>query len=95
MRKSYDWADISNHSKPEDLFLVIEGKVYDVTRFQHEHPCTAETVHADPPVWVRSGGDEFLVDQGGQDVTELFNDAGHSDEARAILKTLVIGEVKV
>lgn len=39
MPKSYDWADISNHSKPEDLFLVIEGRVYDVTRFQHEHPC--------------------------------------------------------
>lgn len=35
------------------------------------------------------------MDQGGQDVTELFDDAGHSDEARAILKTLQIGAVKV
>lgn len=44
---------------------------------------------------MHSGGDEFLVDQGGQDVTELFDDAGHSEQARNILKTLASGTAKV
>lgn len=38
MPQVYDWDEISKHSRPEDLYLVIEGKVYDVTKFQHEHP---------------------------------------------------------
>lgn len=40
------------------------------------------------------GGPEFLLDQGGGDVTELFEDAGHSEEARSILKKLKIGVVE-
>lgn len=40
------------------------------------------------------GGPEFLLDQGGGDVTELFEDAGHSGEARSLLKKLKIGVVK-
>ncbi|KAJ4232900.1 hypothetical protein NW757_013790, partial [Fusarium falciforme] len=40
------------------------------------------------------GGEDFLLDQGGTDVTELFKDAGHSGEANAILATLEIGTVR-
>ncbi|BCS25011.1 uncharacterized protein APUU_41455A [Aspergillus puulaauensis] len=42
----------------------------------------------------RRGGDEFLLDQGGQDVTELFEDAEHSKEARQLLGTLLVGDVE-
>ncbi|KAI3571586.1 cytochrome b5-like heme/steroid binding domain-containing protein [Fusarium oxysporum f. sp. albedinis] len=79
MKQEYTWGEIRKHSRPTDLHLVIEGKVYDVTKFQHEHP----------------GGEDFLLDQGGTDVTELFKDAGHSDEANAMLVTLEIGIVRV
>ncbi|KAJ4858074.1 cytochrome b5-like heme/Steroid binding domain-containing protein [Trichoderma breve] len=78
MSKTYTWSELQHHNKTEDLFIVVRGSVYDVTKFQHEHP----------------GGPEFLLDQGGGDVTELFEDAGHSEEARSILKKLKIGVVE-
>jgi cytochrome b5 len=35
-----------------------------------------------------------LLDVAGQDVTESFEDVGHSDEAREILKGLAVGNLK-
>jgi cytochrome b involved in lipid metabolism len=35
-----------------------------------------------------------LLDVGGQDSTEAFEDVGHSDEAREILDGLLVGELK-
>lgn len=55
--------------------MVIHDKVYDVTKFVDEHP----------------GGEEVLLDVGGQDATEAFEDVGHSDEAREMLEPLLVG----
>lgn len=41
-----------------------------------------------------SGGEEVLLDVGGQDATEAFEDVGHSDEAREILGKFLIGDLK-
>lgn len=41
-----------------------------------------------------SGGEEVLLDVGGQDATEAFEDVGHSDEAREILEGLLVGTLK-
>lgn len=35
-----------------------------------------------------------MMDVGGQDATEAFEDVGHSDEAREILNGLLIGNLK-
>ena len=35
-----------------------------------------------------------MLDVGGQDATEAFEDVGHSDEAREILNGLLIGNLK-
>ena len=43
---------------------------------------------------MRRGGEEVLLDVGGQDATEAFEDVGHSDEAREILEGLLIGKLK-
>jgi hypothetical protein len=40
------------------------------------------------------GGEEVLLDVGGQDATEAFEDVGHSDEAREILDGLIVGKLK-
>jgi hypothetical protein len=40
------------------------------------------------------GGEEVLLDVGGQDSTEAFEDVGHSDEAREILEGLYVGTLK-
>ncbi|MCJ1406283.1 hypothetical protein MMC19_000348 [Ptychographa xylographoides] len=53
-------------------------KVYNATTFVDEHP----------------GGEEVLLDVGGQDATEAFEDVGHSDEAREILEGLLVGPLK-
>ena len=42
----------------------------------------------------RRGGEEVLLDVGGQDATEAFEDVGHSDEAREILDGLLVGKLK-
>jgi len=78
MSKEYTFADVSAHSGKKDLFLVIHDKVYDTTGFVDEHP----------------GGEEVLLDVGGQDATEAFEDVGHSDEAREILDGLLVGTLK-
>jgi len=43
---------------------------------------------------VNSGGEEVLLDVGGQDSTEAFEDVGHSDEAREILDGMLVGNLK-
>lgn len=40
------------------------------------------------------GGEEVLLDVGGQDATEAFEDVGHSDEAREILNGMLLGNLK-
>ena len=42
----------------------------------------------------RMGGEEVLLDMGGQDATEAFEDVGHSDEAREILDGLLFANLK-
>lgn len=41
-----------------------------------------------------SGGEEVMLDVGGQDATEAFEDVGHSDEAREILVGMLVGTLK-
>ncbi|KJA29697.1 hypothetical protein HYPSUDRAFT_229492 [Hypholoma sublateritium FD-334 SS-4] len=58
------------------FYILIHGKVYDCTKFMDEHP----------------GGDEVILAEGGQDATEAFEDVGHSDEARALLPDMLVGD---
>ncbi|KAL6247701.1 hypothetical protein RBB50_005049 [Rhinocladiella similis] len=78
MARDLSWGDIGSHNAKNDLYIVIERRVYDVTHFQQQHP----------------GGAELLLDQGGTDVTELFEDTSHSNEARSKLLDLCVGTVK-
>uniref|UniRef100_A0A060T208 ARAD1C28248p n=1 Tax=Blastobotrys adeninivorans TaxID=409370 RepID=A0A060T208_BLAAD len=73
--KVYTAAEVAKHTDRDDLWLVVRGKVYDVTKFVDEHP----------------GGEEVLVDVGGKDATSEFEDVGHSEDAEEILKGLLIG----
>ena len=78
MSKEFTFSDVSEHTLKKDLYMVIHDKVYDCTSFVDEHP----------------GGEEVMLDVGGQDSTEAFEDVGHSDEAREILEGLLVGTVK-
>jgi hypothetical protein len=50
--------------------------------------------HFDSLLTYYRGGEEVLLDVGGQDATEAFEDVGHSDEAREILDGLLVGTLK-
>merc|ERR1711998_246721 len=63
------------HATPEDLWLLIDGKVYDVTKYQEEHP----------------GSDTILHDVKGVDATQEFEDVGHSKDAITVRDGLLIG----
>ncbi|KAJ5051874.1 uncharacterized protein L3040_001637 [Drepanopeziza brunnea f. sp. 'multigermtubi'] len=76
--KELTYAEIAAHNSKKDLYMVIHDKVYDTTPFIDEHP----------------GGEEVLLDVGGQDATEAFEDVGHSDEAREVLEGLLVGDLK-
>lgn len=75
--KLYKPAEVLKHNTKDDLWLIIHGNVYDVTKFIDEHP----------------GGEEVLVDVGGTDATDAFEDIGHSEDARETLATLKLGKL--
>lgn len=55
-RKYVTTAEMARHSSPSDLWISIQGKVYDVTPWLSHHP----------------GGDLPLLSLAGQDVTDAF-----------------------
>eukprot|EP00927_Polykrikos_kofoidii_P016118 TRINITY_DN17240_c0_g1_i1.p1 TRINITY_DN17240_c0_g1~~TRINITY_DN17240_c0_g1_i1.p1 ORF type:complete len:419 (-),score=87.77 TRINITY_DN17240_c0_g1_i1:85-1341(-) len=50
------WAEVEKHQNKDDLWLLIDGKVYDVTPFLDLHP----------------GGGQLIVEASGFDATSLF-----------------------
>lgn len=38
MSKTFSTSDVASHNKPEDLFIIVDGDVYDLTKFQDDHP---------------------------------------------------------
>nr|XP_043614206.1 cytochrome b5-like [Erigeron canadensis]XP_043614207.1 cytochrome b5-like [Erigeron canadensis] len=75
--KTFLFEDVSKHNKTKDCWLIVDGKVYDVTPFMEDHP----------------GGDEVLLAATGKDATDDFEDVGHSDEAREMMEKYYIGKV--
>ncbi|KAJ8252709.1 hypothetical protein COCON_G00220210 [Conger conger] len=75
--KYYTLEEIRQHNLQTDTWLIIHDKVYDVTSFLGEHP----------------GGEDVMLEQGGSDATESFEDVGHSIDAREMLQQYLIGEL--
>ncbi|GLT28189.1 hypothetical protein SLA2020_031400 [Shorea laevis] len=75
--KIYTLAEVSQHNTFKDCWLVIHGKVYNVTKFLEDHP----------------GGDEVLLSSTGKDATDDFEDVGHSSTAKAMMDEFVVGEI--
>lgn len=64
------------HDKINDCWLLIHGKVYDVTKFMQDHP----------------DGEEILVGVSGKDCSVLFDEINHSDDAKNSMVEYYIGE---
>ena len=73
----FTMAEVEKHASDDDTWIVIDGKVYDVTKFMDSHP----------------GGPELITDNAGMDATDEFEDVGHSLGARKQLQDYLIGEL--
>ena len=53
LQNNYSWDDVKEHDKKNDKWLVIDGKVYNISNFMKKHP----------------GGARVIGAYGGQDAT--------------------------
>lgn len=56
MTQHFSIATVATHNKPTDLFIIVDGNVYDLTKFQDDHP----------------GGKKILQRVAGKDASKLF-----------------------
>lgn len=75
--KYYRLSEVEERNSFKSTWIIINNKVYDVTKFLEEHP----------------GGEEVLREQAGGDATESFEDVGHSTDAREMASSMLIGEL--
>jgi len=77
-RRLISLEELAKHNTEEDCWVAIHGLVIDVNKeLKNEHP----------------GGPEVILALAGKDVTEDFEDIGHSDTAREWTDRLVIGHL--
>ncbi|KAK6185026.1 hypothetical protein SNE40_007353 [Patella caerulea] len=69
--------EVSEHCDETSCWLVIEDKVYDVTKFLSKHP----------------GGNDVILENAGTDATIAFGDKGHSKYGIKLLEVYLIGEL--
>ncbi|KAG9551061.1 acyl-CoA dehydrogenase NM domain-like protein, partial [Aureobasidium melanogenum] len=56
MSGTYSKADVQSHNKPDNLWIIVDEDVYDMTKFQEEHP----------------GGKKILQRVAGKDASKQF-----------------------
>ncbi|CEL98182.1 unnamed protein product [Vitrella brassicaformis CCMP3155] len=67
--------ELAKHTREKDCWIAVHGKVYDVTPFLKDHP----------------GGPEVVVRIAGRDVSDEYEDVGHSDFARDKAQEFEVG----
>eukprot|EP00871_Galdieria_phlegrea_P005879 jgi/Galph1/779/GphlegSOOS_G5572.1 len=76
--KQYSMLEVSQHCFRHDAWIVVNGKVYNVTDFLDDHP----------------GGEDVIVKAAGKDATYDFDGVGHSSLAWQLLEIRCIGILK-
>jgi cytochrome-b5 reductase len=68
-------AELETHRSPSDCWVAIHGNVYDVTHWLNDHP----------------GGADIILGVAGGDVTQDFDDTGHTNYAVNLLERYYVG----
>ncbi|EPQ31164.1 uncharacterized protein PFL1_01352 [Pseudozyma flocculosa PF-1] len=78
MAKSVDANELKQHKSDESAWVVVDGKVYDVTDFLDDHP----------------GGKKILLKNCGKDASEAFWTYHSEKILEKVAKDMEIGEFK-
>ena len=71
----YSLQQVSWHDRPDDCWIVLNDKVYNVTKLVDGHP----------------GGMEVMMEQAGRDATLAFRSVGHSIDAIEQVDEFLVG----
>jgi cytochrome b involved in lipid metabolism len=77
MSKTFSQADVASHNKADSLWIVVDGDVYDLTKFQDDHP----------------GGKKILQRVAGKDASKQFWKYHNDGILRKYQKQLQIGSL--
>ncbi|ORE12085.1 Inositolphosphorylceramide-B hydroxylase [Rhizopus microsporus var. microsporus] len=80
MSKLFTQQEVAKHNSSKSLWVVFNDRVYDITEFAKDHP----------------GGDDFLLQFAGKDITEVMSDKDyheHSEASFEILQDYMIGRM--
>ncbi|KFY94929.1 hypothetical protein V498_03643 [Pseudogymnoascus sp. VKM F-4517 (FW-2822)] len=75
MPKEFSITEVARHTARNDVFIVYNNRVYNVTPFISNHP----------------GGEDIILQLAGKDATEAFDEVGHSKDAHDQLEELFVG----
>ncbi|CAG8460677.1 12755_t:CDS:2 [Ambispora gerdemannii] len=77
MAKTFTVEEVAEHKNDDSLWIIVHGKVYDVTNFLGEHP----------------GGKKILQKVGGQDATKQFDNFHNASVLDKYGPQLYIGDI--
>ncbi|KAK4250052.1 acyl-CoA dehydrogenase/oxidase [Corynascus novoguineensis] len=77
MSKIFTQSDVASHNKPDSLWIVVDGDVYDLTKFQDDHP----------------GGKKILQRVAGKDASKQFWKYHNEGILKKYQKQLQIGSL--
>ena len=72
------WDEVRRHVTENDLWVVFNGGVYDVSSFAKNHP----------------GGLPILLKGAGRDMTRAFENANHSELTKVFTLNFRIGKIE-
>eukprot|EP00547_Thalassionema_nitzschioides_P000621 CAMPEP_0194212666 /NCGR_PEP_ID=MMETSP0156-20130528/12688_1 /TAXON_ID=33649 /ORGANISM="Thalassionema nitzschioides, Strain L26-B" /LENGTH=474 /DNA_ID=CAMNT_0038940537 /DNA_START=305 /DNA_END=1729 /DNA_ORIENTATION=- len=76
--EQYTMAQVAKKCTPEELWIIVQGRVYDVTNYVEKHP----------------GGRLVLHAMGGKDCTDVFANYHQARVYQTMLPAYCIGEIK-